>query len=89
MLFKRDSRRAIAIPEHSHDGTVIDRVIEDKTKTPLVVNRALYRVHREFRRTVTDACKRFEDEQMRRAKETLQSREAKTGSKNSSAGLAS
>jgi len=71
MMFKRDSRRAMAIPEHTHDVSGIDRVIEDRTKTPLVVNRALYRAHREFRHAVTEACKRFEDEQLRRAKETL------------------
>mmetsp|Transcript_11866 Transcript_11866/g.21915 ORF Transcript_11866/g.21915 Transcript_11866/m.21915 type:complete len:1141 (-) Transcript_11866:103-3525(-) len=75
MMFKRDSRRAMAIPEHTHNVSDIDRVIEDKTKTPLVVNRALYRAHREFRHAVTEACKRFEDEQMRRAKETLQAQE--------------
>jgi hypothetical protein len=39
------------------------------------VNRKLYRAHREFRHAVTDACKRFEDEQMRRAKETLVAQE--------------
>ena len=76
--FKRDSRRAVAIPEHTHNISDIDRVIEDKTKTPLVVNRKLYRAHREFRHAVTDACKRFEDEQMRRAKETLRARENAT-----------
>mmetsp|Transcript_9796 Transcript_9796/g.21205 ORF Transcript_9796/g.21205 Transcript_9796/m.21205 type:complete len:1067 (-) Transcript_9796:123-3323(-) len=74
-MFKRDTRRAMAIPEHTHDVSDIDRVIEDKSKTPLVVNRALYRAHREFRHAVTEACKRFEDEQMRRAKETLRARE--------------
>lgn len=75
MLFKRDSRRAMAIPEHTHTVSDIDNAIKDKTKTPLVVNRKLYRAHREFRHAVTEACKRFEDEQMRRAKETLKARE--------------
>ena len=75
MMFKRDSRRAMAIPEHTHTSEQIERVIEDKTKTPLVVNRKLYRAHREFRHAVTEACKRFEDEQMRRAKETLRAQE--------------
>eukprot|EP00581_Thalassiosira_minuscula_P016918 CAMPEP_0183712476 /NCGR_PEP_ID=MMETSP0737-20130205/7589_1 /TAXON_ID=385413 /ORGANISM="Thalassiosira miniscula, Strain CCMP1093" /LENGTH=1146 /DNA_ID=CAMNT_0025941093 /DNA_START=245 /DNA_END=3681 /DNA_ORIENTATION=+ len=76
MMFKRDSRRAMAIPEHTHNVSNIDRVIKDETKTPLVVNRALYRAHREFRHAVTEACKRFEDEQMRRAKETLRAQES-------------
>lgn len=75
-MFKRDSRRAMAIPEHTHNVSDINRAIEDKTKTPLVVNRKLYRAHREFRHTVTEACKRFEDEQMRRAKETLRAQES-------------
>lgn len=77
-MFKRDSRRAVAIPEHTHRSSDIDRVIEDKSKTPLVVNRKLYRAHREFRHAVTEACKRFEDEQMRRAKETLRAQENAT-----------
>lgn len=86
MMFKRDSRRAMAIPEHTHNVSDIDKVIEDKTKTPLVVNRKLYRAHREFRHAVTEACKRFEDEQMRRAKETLKAQESANGAKHS-AGL--
>ncbi|KAL9182985.1 hypothetical protein ACHAXT_004264 [Thalassiosira profunda] len=76
MMFKRDSRRAMAIPEHTHNVSAIEKVIEDRSKTPLVVNRKLYRAHREFRHAVTEACKRFEDEQMRRAKETLQAQES-------------
>lgn len=75
IVFKGDSRRAMAIPEHTHTVSDIDRAIDDKSKTPLVVNRKLYRAHREFRHAVTEACKRFEDEQMRRAKETLKARE--------------
>ena len=74
-MFKRDSRRAMAIPEHTHNQSDIDRVISDESKTNLVVNRKLYRAHREFRHAVTDACKRFEDEQLRRAKEELQQQE--------------
>lgn len=76
--FKRDSRRAIQIPEHTHNVSEIERAIADKTKTPLVVNRKLYRAHREFRHAVTEACKRFEDEQMRRAKEELRAQESAT-----------
>ena len=75
MLFKRDSRRAMMIPEHTHNVSDIDKAIKDETQTPLVVNRKLYRAHREFRHAVTEACKRFETEQIRRAKETLQARE--------------
>lgn len=86
MLFKRDSRRALPIPEHTHNQSDIDRVIQDETKTPLVVNRKLYRAHREFRHAVTEACKRFEAEQIRHAKETLQAQE-NNGSAKHTAGL--
>ena len=72
---KRDSRRAMAIPEHTHNISGIDRLIEDKTKTPLHVNRKLYRAHREFRHAVTEACKRFELEEMRRAEVALKAQE--------------
>jgi hypothetical protein len=71
----RDSRQAM-IPEHVTCLSDIDRVVQDETKTPLVVNRTLYRAHREFRLTLTEACKRFEDEQIRRAKETLRAHES-------------
>lgn len=87
MLFKRDSRRAMAIPEHTHNVSAINKVVEDKSKTPLVVNRKLYRAHREFRHAVTEACKRFEDEQMRRAKETLEAQENAAFSGKHTAGL--
>jgi len=69
-----DSREAM-IPEHATCLLDIDRVVQE-TKTPLVVNRTLYRAHREFRHTLTEACKRFEDEQMRRAKESLRAQES-------------
>mmetsp|Transcript_25400 Transcript_25400/g.38356 ORF Transcript_25400/g.38356 Transcript_25400/m.38356 type:complete len:688 (+) Transcript_25400:2-2065(+) len=85
LLFKRDSRRAMPIPEHTHNKSDIDRAIQDETQTPLVVNRKLYRAHREFRHAITEACKRFEAEQIRRAKETLQARE--NGSAKQTAGL--
>jgi hypothetical protein len=71
----RDSRQAM-IPDHVTCLSDIDRVAQDEAKTPLVINRTLYRAHREFRLTLTEACKRFEDEQMRRAKETLRALES-------------
>ena len=70
-----DSRQAM-IPEHTTCLSDIDRVVQDETKTPLVVNRTLYRAHREFRHAFTEACKQFEDEQIRRAKETLRAQES-------------
>jgi len=47
------------------------KLIEDRTKLPLIINRPLYRAHRELRHSVTEACNKFEDKQMRRAKEEL------------------
>lgn len=85
LLFKRDARRAMPIPEHTHNKSDIERAIQDETQTPLVVNRKLYRAHREFRHAITEACKRFEAEQIRRAKETLQARE--NGGAKQTAGL--
>ena len=64
------------IPDHLTCLSHVDRVVQDKTKSPLVINRTLYRAHREFRHTLTEACKRFEDEQMRRAKESLRAQES-------------
>ena len=71
----QDSREAM-IPEHVTCLSHVVRVVQDKTKSPLVINRTLYRAHREFRHTLTEACKRFEDEQMRRAKESLRAQES-------------
>ena len=64
------------IPDHLTCLSHVGRVVQDKTKSPLVINRTLYRAHREFRHTLTEACKRFEDEQMRRAKESLRAQES-------------
>lgn len=50
------------------------------------MNRRLYRAHREFRHSVTAACKRFEEEKLRRALETLKARENELQSKHT-AGL--
>jgi hypothetical protein len=86
MMFQRDSRRAMAIPEHTHNISELERIIKDESKTPLVVNRRLYRAHREFRHSVTEACKRFEDEQLRRVRETLKAQENELHSKHT-AGL--
>mmetsp|Transcript_27249 Transcript_27249/g.40234 ORF Transcript_27249/g.40234 Transcript_27249/m.40234 type:complete len:817 (+) Transcript_27249:209-2659(+) len=43
----------------------IESVIGDESKTTLMVNRALYRAHREMRLSVLDASKRFEEKQRR------------------------
>jgi hypothetical protein len=47
------------------------RVVKDESMTPLMVNRALYRAHRELRLAVLDASKRFEEKQKSRTDEHL------------------
>lgn len=59
-------RRTLNLPEHNHDDASIEILIHDESKTPLVVNRNLYRAHRQMRQAVLDASKRLEEAQMRR-----------------------
>jgi len=48
------------------NGTKFEDVVNDENMTPLMVNRALYRQHRELRLAVLDASKRFEEKQKAR-----------------------
>ncbi len=70
-----DVRRALLIPEHTHDTKDIETAIKDNTLTPLVVNRKLYRAHRQMRLAVLEASKRFEDQQFKRTKSQLQAKQ--------------
>jgi len=69
--FGADARRAMLLPEHDHNQDAIGNLIKDETKTALVVNRQLYRAHRQMRQAVLDATKRFEEQQAIRAREIL------------------
>jgi Ca2+-binding EF-hand superfamily protein len=71
--FEADARRALLLPEHEQERSKkeIDQIIKDDSRTNLVVNRALYRAHRQMRLSVLEASKRFEEEQTRRATEML------------------
>lgn len=51
------------------DSPDVSKVIFDETRSPIEVNRALYRAHREMRQAVLDASKRFEEERARREHE--------------------
>jgi len=73
-LFAPDIRRAVLLPEHSHGESYFDKVIKDETKTALVVNRKLYRAHRQMRLAVMEASKRFEEQQIARTKKMLEMR---------------
>jgi hypothetical protein len=44
----------------------IGKVIKDDSKSPLVVNRSLYRAHRDMRLAVLEASKRFEEKRAKR-----------------------
>ncbi len=85
--FTTDIRRALPLPEHTHDTQEIEKVIHDDTLTPLVVNRQLYRAHRKMRLAVLEASKRFEDQQMKRTKAELQAQQQKDSSARFGAGL--
>lgn len=74
-LFVTDARRATHLPEHGHNDEVIDSIIKDDSKTPLVVNRTLYRAHRQMRLAVLEASKRFEEQQAQRARDILTAEE--------------
>jgi hypothetical protein len=83
-----DIRRAMVLPEHNHNMKQIDQAIHDDRLTPLVVNRKLYRAHRQMRMVVMEASKRFEDEQLRRTREELQAKmKQESGSRHFGAGL--
>lgn len=67
-----DAVRDMIVAEsgHFHPGNV-DSVVKDETKSALVVNRRLYRAHRQMRLAVLEASKRFEEQQARHARELI------------------
>jgi hypothetical protein len=69
--FAQDARRAMILPEHEHNQKDINELVKDESKSALVVNRKLYRAHRQMRLAVLEASKRFEENQTRRARDTL------------------
>lgn len=63
-LFRANTTRALILPgqlRSEYDD------IWDETKSPLSVNKQIYRAHREMRQAVMDASKRFEEKRARRA----------------------
>lgn len=70
--FQKDTRRAIALPER--DPKVSQELAGQST---LAVSRQLYRAHRQMRLSVLEASRRFEEEQARRARDTLMAEKAK------------
>lgn len=51
------------------DSPIVHDVLSDESKTPLEVNRTVYRAHREMRMAVLEASKRFEEQRARREHE--------------------
>ena len=70
-VFHQDSRRAMNLPEHNHSQREIEAFVRDESKSALVVNRKLYRAHRQMRLAVLEASKRFEEQQAQHAKDVL------------------
>jgi Ca2+-binding EF-hand superfamily protein len=68
---KNKHRICVNLPEHERTNEKLNNMLNDKSKTPLVVNRELYRAHRIMRLAVLDASKRLDDERQRRARETM------------------
>jgi hypothetical protein len=83
-----DALRAVALPEH--DPELRDAIINNTNVTALQSNRKLYRAHRQMRLAVTEASKRFEEQQARHAREFLIAQEEEknnNGGKLGAAGL--
>jgi Ca2+-binding EF-hand superfamily protein len=68
---KNKHRICVNLPEHERTNEKVNIMLSDKSKTPLVVNRELYRAHRIMRLAVLDASKRLDDERQRRAREEM------------------
>ena len=66
----------MSMPEHDRTDVKVNNLLSDKSKTPLVVNRELYRAHRIMRLAVLDASKRLDDERQRRAREEMRKEQA-------------
>lgn len=72
-----DIVRDMLLPETDHTHKKGGLGVDDKSKSALVVNRNLYRAHRQMRLAVLEASKRFEEQQAEHAKELLMARQAK------------
>jgi hypothetical protein len=70
--FPSDARRAVALPEAGLTTVNYSNV------STIQINRKLYRAHRQMRLSVMEACKRFEEQQAKRARDVLLAQEAET-----------
>eukprot|EP00539_Tryblionella_compressa_P011966 CAMPEP_0178807966 /NCGR_PEP_ID=MMETSP0745-20121128/17237_1 /TAXON_ID=913974 /ORGANISM="Nitzschia punctata, Strain CCMP561" /LENGTH=1004 /DNA_ID=CAMNT_0020468053 /DNA_START=129 /DNA_END=3143 /DNA_ORIENTATION=- len=84
LLIPSDARRAVALPETNPQNSLTT----DPNISALQVNRQLYRAHRQMRLSVMEACKRFEEQQAKRARDVLLAQEEENNrTRNSHAGL--
>jgi hypothetical protein len=77
-----DVARHMIVPETGH---VMKQL--DSTKSALVVNRQLYRAHRQMRLAVLEASKRFEEEQAKHAREVILAQREAEGKEKESMGM--
>mmetsp|Transcript_15641 Transcript_15641/g.34203 ORF Transcript_15641/g.34203 Transcript_15641/m.34203 type:complete len:1120 (+) Transcript_15641:578-3937(+) len=79
-----DVVRDMLLPEtdHQHHTPGLEEVMNDKSKSALVVNRRLYRAHRQMRLAVLEASKRFEEQQARHARDVILAQREEENSKN-------
>lgn len=78
-----DVVRDMMLPETGNLG----EVVRDDTKSALVVNRKLYRAHRQMRLAVMEASKRFEEQQAEHAREVILATREGDDDKDSSHGM--
>jgi hypothetical protein len=74
LMVVADVVRDFILPETDHEHALradIHNVVKDESKSALVVNRKLYRAHRQMRMAVLEASKRFEEQQAAHAKEVI------------------
>jgi len=74
----------------NQDDDILDRrspVPSDEVKSPLIVNRQIYRAHRQMRLAVLDASKRFEDGRAQRVLREHQMKQSNNGAERVGAGL--
>jgi len=62
-VLDRDASRAVLLPGKTRDE-LHNEIITDSRASPLVVNRALYRKHREMRFAVLEASKQFDKKRL-------------------------
>lgn len=71
VLLMKGQRREKAPATPTEDGPLLLFDEEEEKPTPLVVNRMLYRAHRQTRLAVLEASRRFEEEQLKRLAKNL------------------